>query len=627
MPEETFERLTVKDAGGQASPFHAYRIQFNTAFLNEDFAAAGIACDQALLLQDLLPTEREELVRFLLMLGRIGKALELINGILGVDPDQHQIALHKARILRLQMPPQEYRDFLDARLRQYPDHAPYYHDYLEFLEANPDPDALVYLCALAASHGVAINQKPAAPVPEGAPEEFAQAMPIHSDAALLTMLELFQGRENCHARQWVDDSGKYGYSLVNEPINVNTLRNHLLGTHTIGVYQLDLANRVKWIVFDIDLDKSHLDDLHDQDFRLWLEKGFQKVIADFRSLLGAFHLKMNVEFSGYKGYHIWILLQEKVSAGFARVLAQRLAAQVNLENLPLKIEIFPKQVKLASGNYGNLIKLPYGIHRLSGLPSSMLDEEGKLISFNEFIANPLMVTAAEFISALYSLDPSFDLAAGLAKVQEDEPTSSLPQVSENYDPESEPEWLCLKQNCHALWTVDNLIKTNGSLSNEQKNILKFTCGYLKQGPQVVNALLRQLSNQEPQDLMKSSFKGNAMSCSKIRSYLAPLVSPELCCCDFSSAGGAYPTPLLHLRKLGQQVSSSASWNDLKLKEMVSTYLKLKREDQELGARLSQTEQDLLAAFEETGVSEFISPYGILKKQSDSTGDHLVLILK
>ena len=94
------------------------------------------------------------------------------------------------------------------------------------------------------------------------------------------MINLFQGRENSYARQWVSDEGKYGYTPVNEPLNLNAVRNHLLGIQTLGIYQLDLMGKVKWIVFDLDVEKSHLDNLHDPAFRLWLEQGFQKIINE-----------------------------------------------------------------------------------------------------------------------------------------------------------------------------------------------------------------------------------------------------------------------------------------------------------------------------------------------------------
>ena len=75
------------------------------------------------------------------------------------------------------------------------------------------------------------------------------------------MINLFQGRENSYARQWVSDEEKYGYTPVNEPLNLNAVRNHLLGIQTLGIYQLDFMGKVKWIVFDLDVEKSHLDKL------------------------------------------------------------------------------------------------------------------------------------------------------------------------------------------------------------------------------------------------------------------------------------------------------------------------------------------------------------------------------
>lgn len=618
-----------QNASAQAdSTFHSCRLAFNSSFLNEQFELAFQHCRRAWEIPSLNVAERTELISWLQMLGKADEALQQLEAALGLEPGDHSLAIKKAEMLRLQDKTEACRSFLLNRLDLFPSVPGYYTQYLELAETLNNPNERDFIHELAAQNSVVLApeiQGGALSVETGSP---AAATVEYSDADLLSLLSLFQGRENCHARQWVSEDGKSGYTLVNEPLNINLLRNHLLGIHTLGVYQLDLSSKVKWIAFDLDLEKSHLDDLHDRDFRSWLDQGFQQVIANFRTVLKTYHLEPNVEFSGYKGYHIWILLEEKVSASFARGFAQRIAAQVSLENLPLKIEIFPKQSRVSSANYGNLVKLPYGVHKLSGLPSSMLAEDGSLIPVTDFVRAPRLVSASDFVSALYSLDPAFNAATDLIpSIEPEAAPAPAGEFTAAFDPETDPEWLCLRQHCSALWYLDNLAKTAGKLSQEQKNVLRFTCGYLKQGPAIVNSIMQKLTNCEAQDLMKSAFKGNAISCAKIRSYLAAELDPEKCDCDFSLDPGMYATPLLHLKRLESGQNTTVHYNELKLRELVDTYLRLKKDAQQLGVRLEQTERQIISAFDEIGVQELATPYGKLRKTLDQDTVHLILDLK
>lgn len=611
----------------KTSRFHQYRIAFNSAFLYEDFATASKVCEEISALPELTVNERCELASYFQMLGEIDAALKQLDLVLQANPEEHNAALQKARILRLHQDSEKYLSFIQSRIIDFPSFAPYYLDVWEFLKTNPNNELRELIQQLAQENSIVLPEEKEEFIlsPESS-TPFSQT-DIYSDSDLLTMINLFQGRENSYARQWVSDEGKYGYTPVNEPLNLNAVRNHLLGIQTLGIYQLDLMGKVKWIVFDLDVEKSHLDNLHDPAFRLWLEQGFQKIINEFRELLKTYHLEMNVEFSGYKGYHLWILLKEKIPAYVARSFAQRIVAQITFNGLPISIEIFPKQVRTSRDNYGNLVKLPYGIHRLSGLNSTMLNEEFKIISFEEFIKQPKMVSPEDLISALFALDPNFSLIQEKENAQE--PVSPLiyPETLEAPDPETDSEWLCLKQNCAVLWTIDNLINTNHSLTGEQKTVLRYVCGHLTNGPAIVNTLMKKLTNCELDDLMKRPFRGNVMSCNRIRSLVGTLVEPERCHCDFSQESGMYPTPLLHLKKLSSKSINALQANDLMLKDLISTYLKLKSQTRDLQERLEQVEKDIINAFENIGLDEISTPYGILKKITNGEQISLVMQLK
>jgi hypothetical protein len=73
-----------------------------------------------------------------------------------------------------------------------------------------------------------------------------------------------------------------------------------------------------------------------------------------------------IEFSGGKGYHFWFLFSRPVPAAAARRLLTGLAGAVSADLSAFSLEVFPKQDRLSGKGLGNLVKLPLGVHRMSG---------------------------------------------------------------------------------------------------------------------------------------------------------------------------------------------------------------------------------------------------------------------
>ncbi|GAB1467909.1 hypothetical protein MASR2M64_06010 [Candidatus Cloacimonadota bacterium] len=605
--------------------FHAIRLQFNTAFLNEDFTAAYQLCKKAMHEQELSESQTEELLRFLLMLGKTEDALLCLDSTINLYPDSYRFRLKKAEILRIINNQEDYLSLIHALLKDYPQQQDIYTEYAAYLITQNLPDEQEGLRLLAQENSITLPNDHIS----SAMEQQEHLLPDSPDTHLLSFLQLFAGRENAYARQWVADDGKHGYTLVNEPININTLRNHLNGNYTLGVYQLDSSSKVKWIDFELDVEKAHQDDLADIEFKEWIDNAMQKSLKQIIELLSAYKIHANIEFSGFKGYHLWILLEEKISAVFARDFAQRITAQVPIGGLPIHIEVFPKQTRISSSSFGNLVKLPYGIHRRSGIASTMLTEDLIPIPFENFILSHQVTDTQTFISALQSLNPSFGIHS-VTSAESDSNHSHInhPIINESVvpDPENDAEWICLKQYCHAISFIDNIINTRRILNTQQKNVLRYTCGYLKNGPLIVNCLLKKCHDTAPEDFMKSGFKGNAISCNKIRIYLAGDIDIAACNCSFEPNSGTYLSPLLHLSKLDRNVNPSLQLNELKLKELVNSYLKLRKEHQEVSSAMFRTEQDILHAFDEIGVNEFCTPYGRLIRTESEEKIHLILEL-
>lgn len=599
------------------SRFHSFRLLFNSAFLAEDFVSAEETCLKALELNSLSEAESEELISYLRMLGKGELALDTLDKLLSETPRTERI--HKLKLdLLLQLGWHDrFEQTIIKAMEIFPESESLYRTYYEFLQTNRRAEEAENLALQASGRGITLLR---VTNPAISSEDEEHDITV-SDPTLRSFMLLFSGRENAYARQWLSDQGQSGYTLVNEPLCPQVARNHILGNYTLGIYQLDTRSFVGWIVFDLDLNKDQHNDLNNPEFMSWANAILLEKVQEMVQLLAFYHVPCSVEDSGFKGYHVWVFLEERISASLAKAFAERIAAQVSLDELPMHWELFPKQSRVKQG-YGNLVKLPYGIHRRSGKFCTMLDAEYRPLPLADFMASVKRVDSLTFVAALSSLGY---IHSEIAIGAENHSTDDSPPIAVQADPEDDLEWLCLKQNCCVLNQIDSLIKTRKAISGLQKNALRYTVGYLKNGPAIVNKLLSMCQNVCVDDYMKSGFKGNASGCAKLRATLSSELDLSQCNCAFECTSAGYLNPLLHLVKLEDSGSKSSDLNELKLKELVDSYLRLLKNHKELTRRLETTEAGILKLFEHIGIDHISTDYGSLC--FGRTKNELVLNLK
>jgi hypothetical protein len=128
----------------------------------------------------------------------------------------------------------------------------------------------------------------------------------------------------------------------------DTIRRHLEGKITIGLYAINPATQCsKWVAIDADYEDS-LTDLHRLSFSL-RHDGVESALEN-----------------SHRGGHLWIFLAEPLPARDCRIYVCGLALRLGI---PVKrgrqdgIEVFPKHDAVKPGRYGNAIRGPLGIHR------------------------------------------------------------------------------------------------------------------------------------------------------------------------------------------------------------------------------------------------------------------------
>ena len=147
----------------------------------------------------------------------------------------------------------------------------------------------------------------------------------------------------------------------------------LFGIDTIGAYQLNTENKIKWACIDIDIRKEKADapDFKLEDWLPLLQKQAKLISEHLKSL----NVPSYMEFSGRRGFHLWIFFNKLEQAAGVRRSFNEILKTAPKVNEYIGWEFFPKQDTLLEGRFGNLVKLPLQLHRKSGDYSYFVDDE------------------------------------------------------------------------------------------------------------------------------------------------------------------------------------------------------------------------------------------------------------
>ncbi len=193
-------------------------------------------------------------------------------------------------------------------------------------------------------------------------KEFEQNPEIKTLANILA--GAFVQRKDLYPRQLDDGS----YVCVRQPLQERHLLAHLTGEMTLGSYCLDQDSKTQFIVLDAD-DEGQLARLG-------------HIIGDLAQASVPSYLE-----TSRRGGHLWLFFEQPLAGREARAFGLGLFKSYDVTG----IELYPKQDRLAEGP-GSLIRLPFGVHRKSGLRYGFLAIDGKPLA--DSLADQIRLLAA-----------------------------------------------------------------------------------------------------------------------------------------------------------------------------------------------------------------------------------------
>lgn len=154
---------------------------------------------------------------------------------------------------------------------------------------------------------------------------------------------------------------------VRARLTPKVIRQHREGELTVGTYIVSPPDQARTLVFDID---AKSDDEQ------------EKMLSAVIDVLREVDLPFSVEFSGRKGYHVWVVAEEYMLAEDLYRLGRGIRDEAGYPAM----EVFPKQTHVR--DLGNLVKLPGGKHRVTGKANDWITHghaftEDKLVPLEE----------------------------------------------------------------------------------------------------------------------------------------------------------------------------------------------------------------------------------------------------
>ena len=342
-------------------------------------------------------------------------------------------------------------------------------------------------------------------------------------------MSLFSGRGEAFARQWADRrKSTQGYIPVRRPITPMDIEDHVKGRFTYGIYLLRSDSTVTLGVIDADLTaeyrKSRLSS--EQRQRVYRERAY--MLSRIAALSSEKKFSFLVEFSGGKGYHFWYFLDQPVSAARIRVLLDGIANRVAPDLSVFSLEVFPKQDRLGGKGFGNLVKLPLGIHRATGKSSSFLHCKDKRTDAQLAFLDGVKSTSVEDLAMVEKSSAAEKVVAH----------PRWQRWSEQF-----PELHALESKCAPLGGIIALCREGKKPAIKEERILFQTIGFLPRAKTLLHHLYAFTTDYNPHwvDFKLSRVRGTPLGCRRIHALVADV--GDMCAFDRISS---YPHPLLHI---------------------------------------------------------------------------------
>ncbi len=442
------------------------------------------------------------------------------------------------------------------------------------------------------------------------------------------MSGVFVGREDLHAREELDGERNRKISPDMRPLTEQTLKDHLLGKVTVDTYVQRPNATVHFLVIDVDISRHILiqHDRNSDEFRTYLQRALD-VAQEVCRLLRQMGLTGYIEYSGNRGYHVWLFFAEWIQTRYANMLSDIIEKKLEKEN-DISVEFFPNKTRLKAGKFGQVLKVPYGIHGKTGERSYFLDEAGTPILEVDRAVDSFARASLADVKKVIAVNTETEERSEHVEVDSDiSPFGDIPDaVSEVLMNCNLMRYLCLKS-----------VKT-GYLGHFERLMILYVFGHLgPEGQEFVHKVMSFTLNYKHHvtESFIRKMPEKPISCVKLRENFKQLTAEFGCSCTFKRNRNCYPSPVLHAISLSDDIQSDITLPATrtltkeketmvkaeinvrsKAQEVANKLLDVKKQRRGLDKIITKYEKELGDIFDAQGIDELEIEIGVLRRRKN-----------
>lgn len=445
------------------------------------------------------------------------------------------------------------------------------------------------------------------------------------------VLRLLAGREDVYGKETIGYNRKRNSELQTRPLTEADIMQHLSGAVTLGTYVQRSNATVHYMIIDVDISKRVLLGIKDnaEARRVYLDKALvqaQRIEKELEHM----GLRGYIEYSGYRGFHVWIFLTEWMPVRYANMFEEILETRIE-EDEDLTVEFFPNKTHLKPGKFGQIMKLPFGVHLQTGERSYYYDEGmNPVTDVNAFLDSVARFSVGAIKKVLAS-NTGIKVREDRREVDED--LSAFGDLT--------PDVRTVLAGCTLLRYLCHKARSTCYLTHFERLTILYVFGHLGDNGrqfvhQVMSYTLNYNYNTTERFIRKCPEK--PVSCLKLRDQYKKVTAEIGCSCDFRLAKNCYPSPVLHAVSRSDDVQSEITLPvsrtitadkkremlgeiniHAKAQECAKRILELKRQQRSLDQNIRKVERELQAIFDDAGIDSLEIESGILTRRKRADG--------
>ena len=451
-------------------------------------------------------------------------------------------------------------------------------------------------------------------------------------------MKLFVGREDLYVQEILDYNRKRKTEDVMLPINESHIKEHLLGKSTYGTYIQRSNNTVHFLVFDVDVSKRVLlkTNRENETFGSYLQKALDTTVA-IRKIFKGMGIQSYIEYSGCRGYHLWVFVNEWIPVRFA-VMLMDIVTEAITDDPDITVECFPNKQRIKAGKYGQKIKLPYGRHLKTGEHSFFIGEDGNPEYNVDHVIDVIStVTLAEIKRVI----------AQKTDKKSEEPKNEV-DTDISFLGEIDPKIQEILLHCNLMrYLVLKSFKT-GYLSHFERLSILYVFGHVgDEGKKFVHKVMSFTLNYQHNitERFIQKMPEKPVSCVKLRDQYKKQTAEFGCSCVFNRVKNCYPSPVLHAistvdykkgdvtlpasryvtKNMEKEITDDINIHTKAL-ELAKKMQEMKKQRRGLESSIRKLEEELNQLFDQSKVDSLEREIGVLTRRKTENGYEWVIEL-